>query len=264
MARSRTRLVTLVVLLLAASGAAGYLYTRSWFSNDEVIEPSQCPVCGKTVPFKTRKGRRHAECPSCGAYERHRLMLYYISHQPGLLDPGTAVLHFAPNSGIERYLRGREGLTYQTADLYAPADLKLDLTDIAQPDASWDLVLCYHVLEHVGDDRKAMAELFRILKPGGKAILQVPLEVGRDETDEDPSVTDPAERLRRFGQEDHVRFYGVADFERRLRQAGFEVEAVDYVAQLGPEVVERHRLAREDGDEAMPDERIFVVTKPGR
>jgi len=255
--------VTLLVVLLAAAGTAGYLHTQSWFSNDEVIEPSQCPVCGQTVPFKTRKGRRHAECSSCGAYERHRLMLYYISHHEGLLEPGTAVLHFAPNSGIEAYLRSREGLRYQTADLYAPADLKLDITDIAQPDASWDLILCYHVLEHVPDDRKAMAELFRILKPGGKAILQVPLEIGHDVTDEDPSVTDPEERLRRFGQEDHVRLYGATDFQARLRDAGFQVEAVDYIAELGPEIVERHRLSREPGDEVTPDERIFVVTKPG-
>ena len=263
MVRTHTRLVTLLVLLLGVAGLAGYLYTQAWFSNDAVVEPSLCPVCGHSGPFKTRKGRQHAECPSCGAYERHRLMLYYLSHQEGLLEPGTAVLHFAPNRGVERYLRSREGLRYQTADLYAPADLKLDLTDIAMPDASWDLILCYHVLEHVDDDRKAMSELFRVLKPGGRAILQVPLEHGRDETDEDPSITDPAERLRRFGQEDHVRFYGVADFEARLRAAGFEVQAVDVIAELGPEVVARHRLAREPGDEATPDERIFVVERPG-
>ncbi|MFN3184715.1 MAG: class I SAM-dependent methyltransferase [Nannocystaceae bacterium] len=255
-------MLALVALLLAAVGTAAYLYSQSWFSDDEVIEPAPCTVCGKTVRFKTRKGRRYAECSSCGAYERHRLMLHYISHREGLLDPGTSVLHFAPNAGIERYLRAREGLVYQTADLYTQADLELDLTAIAQPDASWDVVICYHVLEHVDDDRKAMSELFRILRPGGVAILQVPLEIGRNETDEDPSVTDPAERRRRFGQEDHVRFYGAADFEARLTAAGFEVEALDYIAQLGPEVVERHHLSREPTGDPAPDERIFVVTKP--
>lgn len=262
MARSRPRLLILVTLLVAAIGAAVYLYSQSWFSNDEVIEPAPCTVCGKTVPFKTRKGRRYAECSHCGAYERHRLMLHYLSHREGLLDPGTAVLHFAPNAGIERYLRSREGLNYKTADLFLQADLELDLTAIAQPDASWDVVICYHVLEHVDDDRKAMSEIFRVLEPGGVAILQVPLQIGRNETDEDPSVTDPAERLRRFGQEDHVRFYGAADFEARLSAAGFDVEALDYIEQLGPEVVERHHLSREPDGGPLPDERIFVVTKP--
>lgn len=262
MAQSRPRLVVLVTLLLVAVGAAGYLYTQAWFSDDEQIEPAPCTVCGKTARFKTRKGRRYAECSNCGAYERHRLMLHFLSHREGLLDPGTAVLHFAPNAGIERYLRSREGLTYKTADLFTQADLKLDLTAIAQPDASWDVVICYHVLEHVDDDRKAMSEIYRVLKPGGVAILQVPLQIGRDVTDEDPSVTNPAERLRRFGQEDHVRFYGAADFETRLKAAGFEVDGLDYIEQLGPELVEQLHLSREPDGGPKPDERIFVVTKP--
>ncbi len=249
--------------LLATSAVAGYLYTQSWFqlSTDEQIEPSPCPVCGTTAPFKTRKGRKHAECPTCGAYERHRLLLHYITHRDDLLQPGSSVLHFAANRGIEKQLRAREGLRYVTADLFAPADLELDLTAIAQPDASWDLVLCYHVLEHVDDDRKAMAELFRIVAPGGYAIVQVPLEHGRDDTYEDPSITSPEGRLEAFGQEDHVRLYGAVDFERRLADAGFSVEAVDYLAQLPPEVVTRHRLGRDEPDDPA-DERIFVLRKP--
>ena len=260
MAKQGRRVLWLAAGLVALLIVAGVLYPRGWFSlqENEVIEPSTCPVCGKTVPFKTRKGRKHAECPSCGAYERHRLLFHFLDTQ-GFLSAGTRMLHFAPNRGIETQLRKRGDLEYRTADLFAPADLKLDLTAMDQPDASWDLIVCYHVLEHVDDDRKAMAEMFRVLAPGGRAVLQVPLEPGREETYEDPTIVDPKARLEAFGQEDHVRLYGVTDFRRRLEGAGFEVDAVDHAAAVGPDVARAHRLLRTDPD---ADERIWVARKP--
>jgi SAM-dependent methyltransferase len=257
-----TRVRVLVVLLLVAVAVAAGLYVTGWFELDEKIEPSTCPVCEAVAPFKTRKGRKHAECPSCGAYERHRLLFHYLTHTEGLLAPGTRVLHFAANEGIEPQLRARDDLHYRTADLFAKADLKLDLTDIDQPDASWDLVICYHVLEHVDDDREAMREIFRVLAPGGRAILQVPLQHGREATYEDPSITDPKQRLAHFGQEDHVRLYGTADFRRRLEAAGFRVEALDYAATLPAETVRLHRMLGEPDDGPPADERIWIAHRP--
>jgi SAM-dependent methyltransferase len=134
--------------------------------------------------------------------------------------PAGRVIHFAPEAPIERRLRA-ELDDYVTADLEPGADLQLDLQALDLPGASFDVVLCVHVLEHVPDDAAALRELHRILKPGGWGVIQVPIL--RETTDEDPSLTDPAERLRRFGQEDHVRIYG-RDFAGRLEAAGFELD----------------------------------------
>lgn len=259
------RTLVLGGLLGGLALAAGYLALATpWFREGtlEPDEPSPCLVCGQQVVMRPHKGRPHARCPSCGSLERHRLLVHYLEHAPGLLAPGQRVLHFAPNSGVEAFMRRRAGLRYLTADLYATADLRLDLTAIAQPDASWDLVICYHVLEHVPDDATAMRELRRILAPGGRAILQVPLELGRDVTDEDPSLG-PQQRLERFGQEDHVRIYGIADFGRRLRAAGFTVDAVDYAGSLPPQEVALHHLVQQPGEGPVLDERIWVAIRPG-
>ncbi len=126
---------------------------------------------------------------------------------------------------MEPLLRNRLGECYITGDLEDPrADVRLDITDIKYPDATFDVIYCSHVLEHVPEDRVAMRELRRVLKPNGWAILLVP--VSGDHTYEDPSITDPAERLKAFGLEDHVRQYG-RDFVDRLREAGFAVDVIE-------------------------------------
>ncbi len=262
MAASNARVRVLFVLLLVAAATTVALYGTGWFELEEVIEEATCPVCASRARFKTRRGRTYAECPRCGAYERHRLLFHYLSNTEGLLDAGTRVLHFAPNRGIEAQLRARGDLEYRTADLFVPADLKLDLTAMDQPDGSWDVLIAYHLLEHVDDDAAALAEIYRVLRPGGRALVQVPLQPDRNETYEDPSITDPEERRKHFGQDDHVRLYGVADFKRRLEAAGFEVEAVDYAAGLPEDTVERHRLVRTPGEGEPADERIWVLTRP--
>lgn len=121
---------------------------------------------------------------------------------------------------FERRFRRQIGAGYLTADLLLPADEKMDITGIQHPDDSFDVVYCSHVLEHVPDDRKAMREFYRVLKPSGWAIFMIPITV--DKTVEDPTITDPQERLRLFGQDDHVRRYG-PDFVDRLQEAGFSV-----------------------------------------
>jgi SAM-dependent methyltransferase len=185
-----------------------------------------CPVCNKTSSKFATFGyvpRLEARCMQCGALERHRLVWLYFTRRSDLLNgPPVKMLHVAPEPLLEHSLRTRVGAGYLTADLMdRRAMVKMDITDIHFPDESFDVIYCSHVLEHVPDDRRAMREFRRTLNRNGWAVLLVPITAPA--TIEDPSVTDPKERLARFGQEDHVRRYG-PDYVDRLREAGFEVE----------------------------------------
>jgi hypothetical protein len=195
-----------------------------------------CPVCRRFSagfrPFGVKR-RPNATCPRCGSLERHRLLWLYFGCRTDLFDGRPkSLLHVAPERHLAPLLWQVPGLTYLSADLDSPlAMASMDLTDAPYPDASFDVILCNHVLEHVPDDRRAMQELFRMLKPGGWAVLQVPMS--GEKTDEDPTVTDPKERERRFGQSDHVRMYG-RDYGDRLADAGFEVHVDDFAHRLPP------------------------------
>jgi SAM-dependent methyltransferase len=162
----------------------------------------------------------------CGAVERHRLVWIYFGTMTDLFDrPSRRMLHVAPERCLESRLKKyfRPG-HYITADLLSPrAMVRMDITDIHFPDGYFDILLCSHVLEHVENDRKALREFYRVLKPGGWAILNVPVTAER--TLEDPSVVTAAERLKVFGQEDHVRRYG-PDYVDRLGEAGFKVRII--------------------------------------
>lgn len=135
-----------------------------------------------------------------------------------------------------------KNLTYLTADLESPiADIRLDVQNMPFVDDDFDIVICNHVLEHVADDRKALAEIFRVLKRGGFAILQVPLAYDMETTLEDNSITDPAERQRRFRQKDHYRLYG-KDYLQRVMAAGFVIGEENYLNTLSNEEKDKHRL----------------------
>ncbi|NVD34523.1 methyltransferase domain-containing protein [Marinobacter lutaoensis] len=165
-------------------------------------------------------------CAGCGASDRERLYAYWLvlALARKQLSRDAAVMHFAPEPGLSRWLRGQGFRHYQTAD-YAMAgvDYRADLMDLPFDDASLDFFICSHVLEHVRDDRQALAELFRVLRPGGAGILMVPVILGLEAIDEDPDVTGEGERWRRFGQGDHVRLYNRAGYIERIGQAGFEL-----------------------------------------
>jgi 2-polyprenyl-3-methyl-5-hydroxy-6-metoxy-1,4-benzoquinol methylase len=150
------------------------------------------------------------------------------------------VLHLAPEYCLESSFRRVENLDYVTADLEAPADIQLDLTDCPLPSESFDLVICLHILEHIPDDHAAMRELHRIIRRDGIVIVDVPFN-RRDEAFE-PATTDPQERLRLLGQHDHVRLYGRSDLRRRLQAAGFDVSVNRAAGALGPEQQRRMGL----------------------
>jgi SAM-dependent methyltransferase len=192
-----------------------------------------CPVCRSWVrkfkPYGVNQ-RVDAQCPVCKSLERHRFVWIYFREQTQLFDRQPKhMLHFAPEPEFERRFKKIPALDYVTADLLNPhAMLKMDICQMDCPDESFDIIYCSHVLEHVQDDRKAIEEIFRILKRNGLAVILVPITA--DKTVEDPSVTDPHEREHLFGQQDHLRRYG-ADFLDRLTESRFTVSVV-YVSDL--------------------------------
>lgn len=187
-----------------------------------------CPACRAHVRRFGRYGtssRPDACCPVCGALERLRFVWLVLDARPELLaGPSAKVLHIAPEAILAKRFSRLPGVEYTSADLEpSRAMVRMDVQQIQYPDNTFDFIYCSHVLEHVPDDFKTMREFHRVLRPGGKALIMVPITAGQ--TVEDPSITDPAERLRRFGQDDHVRRYG-PDVVGRLRRAGFDVETI--------------------------------------
>jgi len=169
-------------------------------------------------------GRRSSVfCPVCRSWDRERLIYLFLKNRLNLLAKGTRLLHVSPEAGLGGWLRSQPGLAYVTADLRMPGvDFHLDLTSLPFPDFTFDAVICNHVFEHIPDDARAMAEIFRVLRPGAWAILQVPVSLTLPATFEDFSVTEPAARQLVFGQHDHVRMYAM-DYLARLRRAGFSL-----------------------------------------
>ena len=160
-------------------------------------------------------------CPLCKTLERTRHFSIYIRQQ-GILEQSPRLLHFAPESSLAEALRAKLGNRYVSTDLFMDGvDQKQDITKMSFEDHSFDFIYCSNVLEHIEDDHSAMCELFRVLAPGGCAIIQVPIK--GTVTYEDASITDPGERYRHFGQADHVRYYG-EDIQGRLERVGFTVE----------------------------------------
>lgn len=211
----------------------------------------ECPLCGERFRhFMSAWNRPGAICWGCGSHERHRALWLVLQERLELLGSARSLLHFAPEWCVERQLRPRVGAGYVSADLEpGKADRVLDVTALAVDDAAFDAIICSHVLEHVDDDEVAMRELRRALAPGGWAIVMVPLDLGREQTYEDPSKRTPAEREAAFWQHDHVRLYG-RDLPERLAAAGFEVTTILPAALVGRERAVRYGL--------MPEERVFL------
>lgn len=179
-------------------------------------------------------------CSACGASDRERIYALWIEQeiQRGGLRQGDKVIHFAPEAGLSRVLR-KKGFQYATADLgMAGVDYKVDLQNLPFENESFDFFICSHVLEHVASDDAAIQELLRITRKGGFGILMAPIIVGLEKTLEDPGVTDPAERWRLYGQDDHVRLYAHEDYVSKIEKHGFQLDqlGMDY---FGKELFEK-------------------------
>lgn len=215
----------------------------------------ECPICGtrrrRFLPYGYVTSRDDVLCPSCLSLERHRLLWLYLTRETDLLQRPVRILHIAPEVCLMKRLR-RRAADYTTADLESPlAELHFDVQQIPLPDNSYEVLICNHLLEHVADDRRALEEFHRILRPGGWGVLLSPVDPTRATTFEDDTITDPAERTRIFGQYDHRRIYG-RDYGDRLRAAGFEVEEIDYAAAFSEE---ERRLY------ALPSDWLYIVHK---
>ena len=208
------------------------------------------PIDGKSfrklLPYGYKKQRPNALSPSTLSLERHRLIWLYLREETDFFtkDNQQNVLHIAPEQCFYKRFRKQKNLDYLTSDLDSPlADVRADICNLPFEDNEFDVIFCNHVLEHIPDDKKAMAELYRVMKPGGWGIFQVPQDINRKETFEDDSITNKEERTRIFGQYDHVRVYGL-DYFDRLREAGFTVKEIDYTKKIAPDLLERYALQK--------------------
>ncbi len=206
------------------------------------------PINGKTfrkfIPYGYGKQRENALSPSTLSLERHRLLWLYLKQETDFFTAPKKVLHIAPEQCFINRFKKLKNLDYITADLYSPiVDVKADILNLPFKDNSFDIVFCNHVLEHIKDDKKAMQELYRVLKPSGFGIFQVPQDIHLDKTYEDFNITSPEERAEHFGQYDHVRVYG-KDYFNRLREVGFSVKEIDYTKKLPTNLVERYCLTK--------------------
>ena len=230
---------------------------------------SECPFCGRAAAFlpfgldapvlrerHVAGGgyRPNAMCPfpPCSSLDRERLVYLFLRRRTDVLTSRARLLHVSPEGNLSETLSRRP--CYVAADLIAYEGIvQMDITQIDCPDASFDVVICNHVLEHITDDRAALREIHRILQPGGFAILQVPISLSMQTTHEDPSIAEPSERARLFGQNDHVRIYG-QDYPSRLREEGFDVRIYNALTEFGHAGCERYALCK--------DENIYDCRRP--
>jgi SAM-dependent methyltransferase len=208
------------------------------------------PIDGKSfkkfLPYGYENQRNNVLSPSTLSLERHRLLWLYLQNETDFFTSNVSkkVLHFAPEQAFYKRFRNQKNIEYTTTDLLSPlADVKADICNLPFQDSEYDIILCNHVLEHIPDDTKAMQELYRVLKPGGMAILQIPQDLSRAVTFSDDSIVDQKERASIFGQYDHVRIYG-RDYFDKLRSIGFKVIEEDYTAKISSDLVVKYCLAK--------------------
>ena len=219
----------------------------------------ECPVCEKSFRKFLSYGsdvahREGVLCPYDLTLERHRLMwLYLKDHSNFFTAENLKVLHIAPEQCYHKGFKRQKNLDYLTGDLVSPiADIHFDLHDIPLEDNRFDVVFCNHVMEHVDDPIQCMSELHRVMAPGGWGIMQVPQDLNRAETYENPSIVTPEDREKHFWQKDHVRLFG-RDYPDWLRKAGFKVEEFDKNKHYGEELLDRYRIAK--------SEILYIVSK---
>ena len=219
-----------------------------YLKGDTYTDPIDGNSFRKFLPYGYSKQRKNALSPSTLSLERHRLMWLFLKNETSFFTSSKKIktLHIAPEQCFLKIFKKQKNLDYITSDLESPiADVKADICNLHFKDDSFDVVFCNHVLEHIPDDKKAMQELFRVLKKGGFGVFQIPQDMSRENTFEDASITDKQERTKIFGQYDHVRVYG-RDYFNKLRSVGFKVEEVDYTQRITPEELDRFCLMKNE------------------
>lgn len=217
-----------------------------------------CPCCGWRLRAFTHGGasmkvRPNGYCPRCNAKARHRRDWLYLEQHTNLFADDLRLLHIGPKYSLSRRFAKLDNLEYVAGDIEIRPHIavRFDAADLPFDDDVFDAAICIHVLEHLEKDREAMSEMHRVLRPGGWALISVPVQLDRP-TYEDATVTSPADRLREFGETDHWRYYGW-DIVDRLEAAGFSVH-VDRASELDDDVKTAYGL--------LADENVFFCRKP--
>jgi SAM-dependent methyltransferase len=207
----------------------------------------QCNICKKKLRTFIDLSNGDSLCPNCGSLKRNRRLWFLLETE--FLTPKSLVLDFSPSRCLYRKLKKQTGINYQSTDLSGDfiADHQFDITNLEIKDNTLDLIICYHILEHIEDDTQAMKELFRVMKPGGKSLIQTPFKEG--EIYEDYTIRSEQDRLSHFGQKDHVRIYSVLGLKERLENSGFFVEI-------------RQNFTDENNFDFDKKEKVIIITKP--
>lgn len=213
-----------------------------FFKGNKFTDPIDGKSYRKFLPYGYGKQRENALSPGTLSLERHRQMWLYLKNETDFFTKNYKVLHIAPEQEFLRKFKKMKNLEYTSADLFSPiVDVKADILDLPFEDENFDVIFCNHVLEHITDDKKAMSELYRVMKKRGWGILQVPMKNSLEKTYEDFTITDPKERQKHFGQYDHVRWYGMDYFER-LKSVGFSVDINFYSQKFSEQEQKRFGL----------------------
>lgn len=224
-----------------------------FYRGNKIEDPINGITYRKILPYGRVHPRENALAPDSMSLERHRLIWLYLKEKTDFFTAEHKFLHMAPEYCFLRLFKKLDNIEYVTGDLVSPwAEHHFDAHAIPFEDNSFDVVMANHLLEHVEDDQQVMREFYRVMKPGGWGIFQVPVDYNNPKTEEDKNVTDPAERERLYWQRDHVRLFGM-DYGDRLRAAGFEVTEDRYAAEIGAELQQRYAL--------MSDEILYFCRK---
>ena len=200
----------------------------------------------KLLPYGRLKSRENALAPDSMSLERHRLMWLFLKERTNFFNSNLKFLHIAPEYCFIKIFKNMKNLDYTTGDLISPwADVKMDVHNIPFAENTFDVVICNHVLEHVDDSDVVMKEFYRVMKPGGWGIFQVPIDLESKTTKEDKSITDPKERERLYWQSDHLRLFGL-DYPDKLRNAGFKVTESNFINQIEKDLVFRYALPKDE------------------
>ncbi|ANW97150.1 SAM-dependent methyltransferase [Wenyingzhuangia fucanilytica] len=217
-----------------------------YYKGTTYTDPIDSKSYRKFLPYGYENQRENVLAPGTLSLERHRLLWLYLNRHSDFFKSSKKVLHVAPEQCFHKLFKKQQNLDYTTTDLFSPlADVKADICDLPFKDNSYDIIFCNHVLEHIVDDTKAMSELYRVLKPGGWGIFQIPQNVNKKNTYEDFSITSPEERRKHFGQYDHVRVYGL-DYFDRLSKIGFEVKQFKVVDHFSEAEIQKYALMKNE------------------